>query len=232
LIEEEFSKCPICNSTDGYEFSGIIGKYAQCLKCMTKWQLFMKDNRLLELKLHELPKNGRAVHTITTTKAPLFTIIGKRLPTGFWKDLELDKEINWEFLSKSIGSDVSKAVFAEKGEKLLYQWEGTREVHEETIISGKPYKFVKPEQGILLLSNRKLRWLRRREHGVWKKATSFLVVYEIPLQEVKGVSGETGDSSEYITRVAKTVKGVRALLEAGFEYVIEMDGLKLFRKRK
>jgi integrase len=41
-----------------------------------------------------------------------------------------------------------------------------------------------------------------------------------------------GDSSEYITRVAKTVKGVRALLEASFEYVIEMDGVKLFRKRK
>lgn len=43
---------------------------------------------------------------------------------------------------------------------------------------------------------------------------------------------QTGDTSEYITRVAKTVKGVRALLEAGFEYVIEMDGVKLFRKRK
>jgi len=41
-----------------------------------------------------------------------------------------------------------------------------------------------------------------------------------------------GDSSEYTTRVAKTVKGVRALLEAGFEYVIDMDGVKLFRKRK
>jgi len=39
-------------------------------------------------------------------------------------------------------------------------------------------------------------------------------------------------SSEYTTRVAKTVKGVRALLEAGFEYVIEMDGVKLFKKRK
>jgi len=36
-------------------------------------------------------------------------------------------------------------------------------------------------------------------------------------------------SSEYTTRVAKTVKGVRALLEAG---VIEMDGVKLFKKRK
>jgi integrase len=40
------------------------------------------------------------------------------------------------------------------------------------------------------------------------------------------------DDSEYITRIAKTVKGARALLEAGFEYVTDMDGYKLFRKRK
>ncbi|MCW3977786.1 MAG: hypothetical protein NWE77_07630 [Candidatus Bathyarchaeota archaeon] len=31
---------------------------------------------------------------------------------------------------------------------------------------------------------------------------------------------------------AKTVKGARALLEAGFEYVTDMDSYKLFRKRK
>jgi len=43
---------------------------------------------------------------------------------------------------------------------------------------------------------------------------------------------QDGDNSEYITRVTKTVKGARALLEAGFEYVTDMDGIKLFRKRK
>jgi hypothetical protein len=41
-----------------------------------------------------------------------------------------------------------------------------------------------------------------------------------------------GDNSEYTTRIAKTIKGARALLEAGFEYVTDMDGFKLFRKRK
>lgn len=41
-----------------------------------------------------------------------------------------------------------------------------------------------------------------------------------------------GDNSEYTTRVARTVKGARALLEAGFEYVTHMDGFKIFRKRK
>lgn len=43
---------------------------------------------------------------------------------------------------------------------------------------------------------------------------------------------QSGDKSEFISRVAKTVKGARALLEAGFEYVTDMDGMKLFRKRK
>ncbi len=41
-----------------------------------------------------------------------------------------------------------------------------------------------------------------------------------------------GESCEYTTRIAKTVKGARALLAAGFEYVTDMDGYKLFRKRK
>jgi len=41
-----------------------------------------------------------------------------------------------------------------------------------------------------------------------------------------------GTADEFITRVAKTVRAARALLEAGFEYVTDMDGLKIFRKRK
>jgi len=41
-----------------------------------------------------------------------------------------------------------------------------------------------------------------------------------------------GYNSEYTTRIAKTIKGARALLAAGFEYITEMDDYKLFRKRK
>jgi hypothetical protein len=37
---------------------------------------------------------------------------------------------------------------------------------------------------------------------------------------------------EFTTRVAKTVKGTRALIEAGFDFVLEVDDLKIFRKRK
>jgi integrase len=41
-----------------------------------------------------------------------------------------------------------------------------------------------------------------------------------------------GEDSEYTTRITKTVKGARAVLEVGFEFVTDMDGYKLFRKRK
>ena len=37
---------------------------------------------------------------------------------------------------------------------------------------------------------------------------------------------------EYHSAIAKTVNEARDLVEKGFEYVIEMDGVKLFRKRK
>lgn len=37
---------------------------------------------------------------------------------------------------------------------------------------------------------------------------------------------------EYVSAVARTVDEVRKLVEAGFEYVTEIDGAKIFRKRK
>lgn len=39
-------------------------------------------------------------------------------------------------------------------------------------------------------------------------------------------------SDEYTSKVASDVTEARKLIEAGFEYVTEMDGVKLFRKRK
>ncbi len=38
--------------------------------------------------------------------------------------------------------------------------------------------------------------------------------------------------NEYICKVAKTVERAAELIEAGFEYVCDIDGTKLFRKRK
>jgi len=37
---------------------------------------------------------------------------------------------------------------------------------------------------------------------------------------------------DYVSRVAKDVQELCQLVEAGFEYVTEMDGVKIFRKRK
>jgi len=40
------------------------------------------------------------------------------------------------------------------------------------------------------------------------------------------------DSEEFIVKVAKTVQEATQLLEQAYEYVTEMDGMKIFRKRK
>jgi len=39
-------------------------------------------------------------------------------------------------------------------------------------------------------------------------------------------------SDQFTSRVAKTVDEACELVEAGFDYVCEVDGVKLFRKRK
>jgi hypothetical protein len=39
-------------------------------------------------------------------------------------------------------------------------------------------------------------------------------------------------TDEWISRVAKTVEEACGLVESGFEYVTEMEGAKIFRKRK
>jgi len=39
-------------------------------------------------------------------------------------------------------------------------------------------------------------------------------------------------SDEYSSAVAKTLDEARKLVEAGFEYVTDVEGNKLFRKRK
>jgi len=40
------------------------------------------------------------------------------------------------------------------------------------------------------------------------------------------------EDEEYISKVAKTVEEARMLVEAGFEYICDIEGVKLFRKRK
>ena len=40
------------------------------------------------------------------------------------------------------------------------------------------------------------------------------------------------ESDDYHVRIAKTLKEDEELLKAGFEYVTERDGIKIYRKRK
>ena len=40
------------------------------------------------------------------------------------------------------------------------------------------------------------------------------------------------DHQEYVSKVAKNAKDACTLVEAGFEFVCEVDDAKIFRKRK
>jgi len=40
------------------------------------------------------------------------------------------------------------------------------------------------------------------------------------------------DSEEYVCKVAKTIDDAKALVEQGFDYVTEVESMKLFKKRK
>jgi predicted RNase H-like HicB family nuclease len=39
-------------------------------------------------------------------------------------------------------------------------------------------------------------------------------------------------NEEYCSATANTIEDAQRLIEAGFEYVTELDGVKIFRKRK
>ncbi|MEM2103521.1 MAG: hypothetical protein QW717_01350 [Candidatus Bathyarchaeia archaeon] len=40
------------------------------------------------------------------------------------------------------------------------------------------------------------------------------------------------ENDEYVCKAAKNVKEAAELIEAGFEYICDVEGVKLFRKRK
>jgi len=39
-------------------------------------------------------------------------------------------------------------------------------------------------------------------------------------------------NDEYTSRVAKTIEEARQLIQQGFDYITEMENIKIFRKRK
>ena len=60
-----------------------------------------------------------------------------------------------------------------------------------------------------------------------KKLDSTMVYIDVE----RAIYGQDEDV-EYVSRVARSLKGARALMEAGYEYVTDLEGCKLFRKRK
>jgi hypothetical protein len=48
---------------------------------------------------------------------------------------------------------------------------------------------------------------------------------------ISGMKLQNGDE-EYTCKTAKTIEEVTTLIEEGFQYITEMDGLKIFKKRK
>ena len=42
----------------------------------------------------------------------------------------------------------------------------------------------------------------------------------------------TGARDEFVCKVAETPEEVSALIEAGFDYITDLEGKKFFRKRK
>lgn len=55
---------------------------------------------------------------------------------------------------------------------------------------------------------------------------------ENTMKYVHVANATSAEQSNYSCKVAKNLQEATALIEAGFEYVTEMDGVKLFRKRK
>jgi len=46
------------------------------------------------------------------------------------------------------------------------------------------------------------------------------------------IVNDTSDNDEWIVKVAKTIDEAIELIKVGFEYHVEIDGFKLFGKRK
>jgi hypothetical protein len=53
---------------------------------------------------------------------------------------------------------------------------------------------------------------------------------ETTMHYIRGIT--TGGEEEYVCKTARAIQEATALIEQGFQYVTEIDGFKLFRKRK
>jgi ribosomal protein S27E len=196
-LQQELSQCPVCGATSAYELSGIVGKYAKCSQCETKWKLIMENQKIVGLAMHELPKNGEGLFKVASTNAPLFIEIGKPIALSFWKDLKLDGKIDWAFLSSAVDPTVLKCIIIDKSESVLNLWTGNRLVKNDKVTVGPASTRMLIQFGALLLTSRRLIWLEKRRMGVWKPQFTYQVALDMPLEEIKGISAESGDSGNW-----------------------------------
>ena len=49
---------------------------------------------------------------------------------------------------------------------------------------------------------------------------------------LKYIQLQSFENEEFVCKMAKSLSEASSLIEAGFEYVTELDGVRLFRKRK
>src|SRR5208283_3339441 len=197
-LQQELLQCPVCGSLSAYELSGVVGKYAKCNQCQTKWKLVVENQKIVGLTLHELPQNGAGLYRVASTNAPLFIEIGKPIALVFWKDLKLDGKIDWEFLSNAVDPTVLKCVIIDKSESILNIWTGNRHIkNDKAPVTPAQKRAIIIQIGALLLTSRRLIWLEKRRMGVWKPQFTYQVSLDMPLEDIKGISAESGDSGNW-----------------------------------
>jgi ribosomal protein S27AE len=157
----------------------------------------MEKEQLIGLTLHELPKNGAGLFKVASTNGPLFIEIGKPIALSFWQNLKLDDEIDWEYLSRSVDPTILTCVIIDKSELIRHYWTGNRLVQNQTPQVGPARKTIVFQWGALLLTSRRLIWLEKRQIGVWKPQFHYQVAIDMPLETVKSVSAESGDSGDW-----------------------------------
>jgi DNA-directed RNA polymerase subunit RPC12/RpoP len=104
---------------------------------------------------------------------------------------------------------ILSCIIIDKSELVLNFWTGNRLVPNEKYRAGpgraQPMML---QMGALLVTSRRLIWLERRRVGVWKPQINYQVAIDMPLESVKSVSAESGDSGDWEkTRKVSIVSG-------------------------
>jgi hypothetical protein len=190
LMQKSFPKCPICGQEGNYESTGVYSNFVKCRACKAKWKIRTKDKALKTLMLHELPKKGQALLNVYGINEPLFTVIGEHMDVSFWEKLKLSEKIDWQYFSSRVDPTISDLFVKKNKETVLHKWQG----HHETLKAGSRHPIIIWRSGYLILTTQRILWIDRCFNGTWSIRISHKVGREIPLEHVKSISGESGDS--------------------------------------